>query len=201
MTQPPTIGLVLLAAGLSTRFGEEDKLLADYKGRPLLAYPARLFEADPRFFRIAITDPNTQDKTTLLRAHKWKVIENSHPEKGQGSSLSTAIKHLQKTPNIETAIIILADMPNITENYLEQLIGNLTDSAIVVTSKYNKTTLPPVLLRRSTFKSLSKLDGDQGAKQFLKSVTQKITIDLPADMANDIDTITDIKRLSRAKET
>lgn len=191
--------LLLLAAGQSNRFGTEDKLLALFKGHPILSYAAGLFSASTKFFRLAVTLEDAPAKLDILEANNWKVVYNPTPENGQGSSIAVGIKYLLGIPGIDRALIILGDMPLVDEAYLNSLLKALGQDDAVI-SQIQSTLCPPVIFRRSVFASLSSLTDDTGAKSLFKALPQKSVMQMPQKMSLDIDTISDLESLRELVE-
>ena len=62
---------VIVAAGYSTRFGNEDKLFADLGGRPLLAWSLTAYEAASNVDRvIVVASPENLDRVSAL-GREW----------------------------------------------------------------------------------------------------------------------------------
>ena len=53
------VDAVIVAAGSSARFGDEDKLFVDLCGRPLLAWPLAAYEAAESVDRIIVVERGT----------------------------------------------------------------------------------------------------------------------------------------------
>jgi len=114
---PSDLAIILLASGLSKRFGTEDKLLANLNGRPLGSYAASHFAAQRTELHCAIVPAGDEQRAELYRTHGWHILTNPDPELGQGNSLSIAAKHLQSS-RASGALILLADMPFVTKDDL-----------------------------------------------------------------------------------
>lgn len=185
--------LILLAAGRSKRFGPKDKLLSAFNARPLLDYPASLFNDADDFYRVAVIGVKDKDRERLLRRRNWNIVTNPTPEIGQGISISLAIEHVQKISHIKAAIIILGDMPNISEAYIKALISRAVSPAEAVMSCCGETLLPPAIFKRSTFIILSQLANDTGAKDIFHSLSNTAILPLSKSMGIDIDTQADIQ--------
>jgi len=139
---PEPIAAVVLAAGLSTRFGG-DKLLYPYAGKPLAAHIADTLVAMPVSWRIAIVPPAPSPREALFRA----------------TELGAA-----------ALLVCLADMPNITAAHLKALLAAADDSDAVATG-FDNARGPPAVFRRRLFPELAAVSGHQGAKHLLASAT------------------------------
>jgi 2-C-methyl-D-erythritol 4-phosphate cytidylyltransferase len=69
MTEPATLGVVIVAAGSGVRFGDAGKALALLAGRPLLSWSLALFEALPETHEIVVVaGAHTIDRCAALLA-------------------------------------------------------------------------------------------------------------------------------------
>ena len=84
---PEPIAAVVLAAGLSTRFGG-DKLLYPYAGKPLAAHIADTLAGMPLDWRIAIVPPAPSPREALFRERGFELVANPDPQQGMGASLA-----------------------------------------------------------------------------------------------------------------
>lgn len=180
------LAIILLASGRSNRFGSEDKLLAPLNRKPLGSYAAALFAAKRTPLHCAVIPADTPQRASLYHAHGWHTLTNPSPEHGQGASLAIAAKHLQTT-EASAALILLADMPFVTEAYLQALI-TATPDGYAAMSQSGDTLLPPALFPRSTFVTLADTMGDKGARTIYKGLTQTNNHPISLVMARDIDT-------------
>lgn len=71
------IGALLLAAGMSRRFGPEDKLLADLNGMPMVAHAARALDLVGPDRRIAVTGSDAVGN--LLSAEGFDIVARPPP--------------------------------------------------------------------------------------------------------------------------
>ena len=91
---------VILAAGTSSRFGSENKLLAEVSGKPMFLHITEILASLQRSSRIdeivlVTNDPAIEDivkrQYPLLR-----LVRNDHPEKGLALSMKLGILHLMR---------------------------------------------------------------------------------------------------------
>ena len=178
--------IILLASGLSRRFGSDDKLLALLNGKALGSYAAKLFSTQRTRLHCAVTPSNAPARTGLYRNHGWHILPNPAPEIGQGRSLAIAAKHLLST-DATAALIILADMPFVTETHLEALI-DVAPPQHAMMSQCGEILQPPAFFPRSTFSQLAHATGDVGARAIFKHLPDAATFPIASAMARDVDT-------------
>ncbi|WP_421998714.1 NTP transferase domain-containing protein [Roseovarius confluentis] len=95
---PARLGVLILAAGASRRFGPDDKLLHEVEGLPLAAHSARLAAALNAAATLAIIPENAPARAALFSDNGIDTQINPHADQGQGSSLAHGIRHLSDTP-------------------------------------------------------------------------------------------------------
>ena len=182
------IAALILAAGRSTRFGAENKLLAPYEGRPMLAYAldrAREAGCSP-----VLVVTGHEAETIRAAAPDASFVENPDYAAGLSTSLRAGIAALPET--VGASFILLADMPSVSGATLRRLMAAAQEhpamQAFVPT--FAERWGNPVLVRRALFPSLGKLHGDQGARKLLEAsrdVVEEVPVDDPGILA-DFDT-------------
>jgi len=176
------IALVMLASGQSRRFGAADKLMADFRGRPLASHTTSLGRG---MYRYAIV-PEAGARQALYEDAGWQTLINPAPERGQASSLAMAAEYVAGT-DADALLICLADMPFVTDAHLAA-IQQASVGMDAVMSDTGSALCPPALFKRSAFPALASLTGDTGAKTVFKRLHNTATVPLSPDAARDVDT-------------
>lgn len=180
---PETLGVVVLAAGRSTRFGPENKLLVPINGKPIASRAFDLAAGVAADQALAvISDPAV---AALARASGLEVVEIA-PGAPQSESLRAGLMALR--PAITGVLILLADMPWVTLEDLRALISKGLPACAVC----GEQPMPPVLLPRAWWEDAHALSGDRGARDWLRRITASQRVSLPADHLRDIDRPEDI---------
>lgn len=187
------VALVLLASGLSRRFGQEDKLLADLGGRPLLARSAALFADQACAGRLAVVGTGQAERRALLKAAGWTLVDNPDPMAGQGASLALGIAAAARSA-AQGAAVALADSPFVNDSHLAALADAIGDRTAAF-SRAGVVVSPPSLFRRAAFAALQGLCGDRGAKAVLHRVPDAVFVDIAPEAARDVDTAQDLADL------
>ena len=83
---PPSFDAILMASGLSRRFGGQNKLLVPFRGLPLARHTLNLVCAMPEISRVIFvcSDPLVAELATGTRA---ELIVNTKPQLGQRQSV------------------------------------------------------------------------------------------------------------------
>ncbi|QUT04803.1 nucleotidyltransferase family protein [Sphingobium phenoxybenzoativorans] len=169
MDGPRRIAAILLAAGRSERFGPDDKLLAVLQGRPLMAHAAAML-AGMEFGALMAICAAGGETPDVARAEGFAVVHPSRPSAGMAHSIAMAIRAASQLPEIDAALICLADMPFVSGDHIRRIIdAHDRDNFPVVASSDGKAAMPPALFGREHFAQLQDLRGGAGAKALLQS--------------------------------
>jgi len=155
--------VVLLAAGLSRRYGAVGKLVADYRGRPLALHVADTLGAVSLSQRIAVCRSGDDDLAAMLRGRGFGVVLNPDSARGMASSLALGIEAVRG----DAVIVCLADMPEVSIGHLEAVIEAGRHAGIAASAIVGGPPMPPAYFARAHFTELLQLEGDQGARSLL----------------------------------
>jgi len=176
--------LILLAAGLSERFGTENKLLAELDGKPMVQHVMDAAKGINYEHRLAVTS-DSSDIQNICKSNGYNIILNDTPERGQGRSISLGTKRAVDL-GANSVCILLGDMPFIAAKHLEDL-HELRAKSDRVFSINRGVRLPPAIFSGPALKQLVTLDSGHGAKSLFSS-KDCVEIALPSHQAQDIDT-------------
>ena len=187
----PEIIAILLAAGLSRRFGA-DKLGAMIDGRAVIERSASALAACGCSDKIAVVGPTSVHKPLLL-SMGFKVIENAKADEGISSSIRTGVAHAQ-SKSADGVLIALADMPFVDGAHFDRLIDKAvrSDDGLSFSTAGTRRTPPAVFMARR-LDDLLALTGDAGARMLLKQADLACGVEAPDAMLRDIDAPSDIE--------
>ncbi len=188
------VAAAVLAAGQSRRFGVEDKLAADLKGRRLGDYAVATLAGLPLDQRWVIAASADHPCAAAWRASGFAVAVNERAREGMGTSLAMAAR-LAVAAGADALLIALADMPLVPASHFAALLERgaaLGDTAIVASEAAGQRS-PPVLFGRDHFAQLAAATGDQGARHLLGSAEP---VTCPPDWLIDIDDPAALARLA-----
>ena len=87
---------IIMAAGFSERFGNGNKLLVPFRGKPLVCHTLDLICAMPRFERVFVVYADEKvaalARPAMAAGRPVSLIYNPAPEKGQGESALLGVK-------------------------------------------------------------------------------------------------------------
>jgi len=187
-------GIVILAAGSSSRMGQPKQLLI-YKQTTLLQRAINAAIGTPDSCLVVVLGANHQ----LLMPEPAMLIVEYNPDwqQGMGASISAGIKRLlAEKPTVQNVLLMLCDQPFADTALLQKLINAKQNSNNkIIASAYENTLGAPVLFDRSYFNELLALQGQEGAKKLLIKYSNEV-IAMPFNKgAIDIDTPEDYERL------
>ena len=204
-----TVAGVLLAAGEGSRFGQP-KALVELNGQTLAERGVGLLRAGGTDPILVVTGavPLQLDGTLTVDNPRWRT--------GMGSSLRAALQALtgagrgpdiapEIDPEIGTAIgavvVALADQPLVGAEAVARLIAAYRGGASVAVAAYDGQPRNPVLLAREHWPEvIATATGDQGARTFLRTRPELVTLVECGDTGrpDDIDTPADLARITAA---
>jgi molybdenum cofactor cytidylyltransferase len=189
-------GIIILAAGGSTRFGTAKQLL-HFNGKTLLQHAideAVGAGAEPI---VVITGANADKISKNINHEQVQVVFNEGWEKGMASSIVAGMHAgINYNKDIENIIIAVSDQPFVSSSLFKELYKTHEEGIRhIIACAYADTVGTPVLFTRKYFDDLLSLQGDEGAKKILLANTDDVaTIDFPQGKV-DIDTQKDYEEL------
>jgi len=184
----PGTAVVLLAAGLSRRYGAVGKLVANYRGKPLVLHIADTLNGIAFSQRVAVCRSGDEDLAQLLRGRGFAVVLNPDTARGMASSLALGIEAVD---GADAAMICLADMPNVGIGHLNACLELSRTADIVGSAVAGGPPTPPAVFHRRHFPKLLALEGDGGARSLLVDAA---LVTAPADELADFDTPADFEK-------
>lgn len=188
-------GILIVAAGNSSRLGEPKQLLK-FKGKTLLR---NVVEEAIKVSQsvVVVTGSGHSQISKEIEDLKVKIVENIHWNEGMGSSIKIGLTQLlNEFPEVQNIIISVCDQPFIEASVFSDLIQMQKDSQKgIVASKYSDTLGTPVLFTKKYFEELSRLSGQEGAKKMIQKFKDDIAEINFEKGAIDIDTQTDYQKL------
>jgi molybdenum cofactor cytidylyltransferase len=159
---------VLLAAGASRRFGGQNKLLVDIKGKPLVRRVAERVLASRAGGVVVVTGHEAGKVGEALERLALATAHNPDFADGLASSLRCGVAALPEEAT--GAMIVLADMPGLTTALIDRLIAAFErekGEKIVYPARGKGGQGNPVIWPRRFFAALQALEGDRGAKALI----------------------------------
>jgi molybdenum cofactor cytidylyltransferase len=192
-------GIIILAAGSSSRFGSPKQNLV-YQGKTLLqrAIQTAITSACCDCV-VVVLGANEGDIRPSISDQQVHIIYNPEWQEGMASSIRLGISELQlQEPLARKAILMLCDQPFVDPLLLYQLTERKAENdAGIIACEYKNTLGVPALFDEKYFPELMKLQGGEGAKKLINAYPDDV-MSVPFGLgAIDIDTIEDFEKLNR----
>jgi CTP:molybdopterin cytidylyltransferase MocA len=181
-----TLGIVL-AAGGGSRFGG-GKLLADFRGRPLVAWSIAAAVGAGLDEVVVVT--GAEDLAAVVPD---EVVEVPNPRwaEGQAGSIQVGIAHAERAGH-DAVVVGLGDSPMVGTDAWRAVAA--VDAPLAVAS-FDGRWCPPVRLAREIWPLLP-TEGDEGARRLLADRADLVVAVPCAGDPADVDTQGDLDRWS-----
>lgn len=190
-------GIVVLAAGASSRLGSPKQLL-NYSGATLLQHAIEAAQSSDAAKVLVVLGAHADAIKHALDNTTVDTIVNTEWKEGMASTIRCGLQTLvEMNPQLDAVIFMVADQPFVTTELLNNLLDlHRKEQHSIVASKYGSTFGTPVLFSKQFFPELLQLTGDVGAKSLVrKYMNQAAFVSFPKGEI-DIDTVEDYKNLS-----
>src|SRR5215831_20021743 len=187
------ISAVVLAAGASTRMGQQ-KLLLPLDGEALVRRVVNQVAGAGFDDVLVVVGSEFEQVLLALKGLPVRHAINDDFASGMGSSFRTAVANL---PDSEAAMFALADQPFVTSTeYRKVLETYRQQQSPIVSVRYGDVMAPPHLFAREFFAELSSLE--HGARPVLLRHRDKTTVlTFPSELLVDVDTPEDYEEARR----
>ncbi|WP_324671303.1 nucleotidyltransferase family protein [Hymenobacter sp. GOD-10R] len=190
MAEPAqSIGLILLAAGSSSRLGQPKQLLP-YLGQTLLRHAAETAVAAGCHPIVVVTGALHEELAAEVASLPVEVVRNTAWATGMGSSIQIGLTFLENLGQpLQAILVTLSDQPLVTPELLTELISRYqATQAPIVATEYSGTQGVPALFSSAMFPALRELTGATGARQLIAAQGTAVEIVSFPDGAVDVDT-------------
>jgi molybdenum cofactor cytidylyltransferase len=193
-----SIGIIILAAGASSRMNGQPKQLLEFEGKTLLRRATET--ALSSRFRPVVVVLGANAEKLLPEIKDLPVLPaiNENWASGMGGSIKTGLSILlAENTDIEATILMLCDQPFVTAETLNRLAETFQKTKKPIAAcQYADTLGVPALFAREMFAELSDLQGDAGAKAVIKKRAADLAQTRAPEAAFDVDTQADFQKLS-----
>jgi molybdenum cofactor cytidylyltransferase len=196
------VGVVLLAAGGSSRLGRPKQLLM-HEGKTLVRRAAEAAVAAKCGPVVVVLGAQTEAVTAELAGLPVRTVQNPDWSVGMGSSLQVGLRALDTedatgaSPAVDAALVMLCDQLRVGARHLRALVEAFTRTrASIVASGYEGTRGVPALFSRALFPEMEALAPDQGARGVIARDPSRVVEVALAGGGEDVDTAQDLSRLT-----
>ncbi len=190
------VAAIILAAGCSRRMGEQNKLLLPVHEAPMISNVVKAALASRVEQVIVVVGYEADEIRELLPRSRVTTAYNPEYATGMASSLRYGLQAVAE--DMDSALILLGDMPLVSSAQMDQLIAEFKPDLgldIVVPVRQGRRG-NPVLWGRRYFDKMQALQGDTGARDLLLEHAPNVTsvemsdeavfldVDIPTDLAD-----------------
>ena len=186
------VGL-LLAAGGARRF-KRQKLVATYRGAPLVTHAARALRSATDGV-IVVVGHDADTVRSALAGIDARVVENVDWEIGLASSIRRGVEAMPI--EAEALVVTVGDQPGLDPPVIRAVIARWRETGSpIVSASYRGARGHPVLFAQSVFPELLELQGDAGARLLIERSPARVSyVEVDAVMPPDVDTIEQLAAL------
>ena len=200
------VAAIILAAGRSTRMGEAKQLLRLGDSTVLGRTIENVCRSGVEEIILVLGSSAEAILRQLALGEGIKVVVNQDYGQGMASSLRAGLSALD--PQVNAALIVLADQPFVRPETLDRLAdrhrcSNADLKVQIVIPTYKGFRGNPVLLDRSVFSEVMALEGDVGCRAIFGSHLEgivKVEVE-DAGILLDIDNQEDYQRLQTLRQS
>lgn len=188
MTSMSETAIIMLAAGQSRRFGDENKLLCPIDNLPMITKSVNTAIDSGAGEIIVVTGHNSSAIEAAIDNPKIRIAHNATPDAGMGTSLAAGANAIRSLPN--AVMVMLGDMPLLQTGTLQKLVSNFDPNKghDIVVPIHEGRRGHPVLFGAKYMPQLCALSGDTGARSILFNHPERVR----AVKTNDPGTLYDI---------
>jgi len=189
-------GIIILAAGNSSRLGKPKQLLT-FRGTTLLEIVTRAAIESGCKPLVVVLGAYSSEISKQQQDPNINYIINDSWQEGISSSIAAGLTDIMNLDQeVEQVIIAVSDQPFINSTVFLDLIKKQEETGKnMVTSSYAQTIGTPALFNKKYFDQLLSLTGNHGAKHILEQHPEDIASILFEAGKIDIDTETDYDNL------
>ncbi len=166
MSAASTVAGIVLAAGMSKRFGS-NKLLAPWRGKALVRWPVEA-ALGSRLGRVVVVlgyghEPVRAALADLLAGDRLEAVVNTAFRRGQSGSVIAGLDAVRE--DASAAMFLMGDQPLLNAELIDDLISAFTGRGKdICHPSCNGTRRTPAIFGRRFFPDILALTGDTGAR-------------------------------------
>jgi molybdenum cofactor cytidylyltransferase len=177
---------LILAAGGSSRMGDQNKLMMPFQGKPMLNHVVNASLNSNLTQTFVVVGHQSSEIKNLVQSDDIQCVENEQWELGMASSIVAGISQLKQ---FDGFLILLGDMPLVTPKLINEIIFHGSADNIVIPIK-DGLHGNPVFFGSKFRDELLTLYGDSGAKKVIQdNLSSMIKIEIQSNtIFKDYDT-------------
>lgn len=183
------VGVVILAAGESTRMGAP-KQFVEFRGKSLVRHAVDVAMGS-KCRPIVVVVGGNAEAVKMEIPDVARLVRNANWAEGMGTSIACGVAAIED--EADAVVLALCDQPLVTSDILNELTAFAGEG--LAAAEYDGTIGVPALFGKQFFPELMALSGKEGAKKFLLRNAANVRRVKCPEAGMDIDTAEDIARL------
>lgn len=187
----PTVHILVLAAGASSRMRGRDKLLQPVKSKPILRFVAEMALATGAPVLVTLP-PAAMARHSALDRLPLRIVDVPDAALGMSRSITRGLASIVDAGPEDGIMILPADMPGFSAKALADLISRFRAEPELIWRGSTSDGQPghPAIIPRDLWRDLAAVTGDEGGRSVLKRHEDRVRlVPLPGQMAVlDLDT-------------
>lgn len=192
------ISIIVLAAGLSTRFGR-NKLLEPIGQSTMIEHVVSESLGSKAKQVIVVVGHDAAKVREALRGYRCDIVYNDEYEKGQSYSVRKGLGKVKK--GADAVIVLPGDIALVDHSMIDAVIDEYSSCyAPIVTAGYRGSSGHPILFDKNLFEELKNIDeATRGLKSVVSKHRQQLRLVETSEASLlDIDKQDDLLRLAEA---
>lgn len=190
------VACVVLAAGMSVRFGGLKQIATVKSGKSLLQVALDTANNSEADYVLLVVGSHSSEILGKVQTGRAQLVLNKNFREGLSSSIKCGIANLPG--DCDASIFMVADQPFLRSEHLNRMIQNFKEGkgVQIVALSHRNQPRNPVLVAKALFPSMSELKGDTGAKDLVRisSGVRLVEID-DAKTFLDVDTRSELSEI------
>ena len=163
------VGCVIMASGISKRFGE-NKLLVDFHGEMLIERVLKLTEGNLFARKIVVT--RTKEVFEICKKRGIEVILHEFPGRGDAVRLG-----MEQMIDMDGCMFCPCDQPFLERKSLNRMVGKFTyGEKTIFKLGFEEKKGAPVLFSKEYFEELCKLPEKSGGSYIIKKYPEEVDV-------------------------
>jgi molybdenum cofactor cytidylyltransferase len=189
--KPLAVAAIILAAGRSSRMGEQHKLLAQVGDTSIVARVVGAALKSKLVSTSVVVGHRAHDVENALFGKDIALVSCPEYARGLAESLKAGLASLPV--GIDAVMILLADMPFVTDEHINALVDvfNLAQRRKIVVPVWEGRRGNPIIWPVRYIPKMMTLVGDEGARSILHACAESdvVNVTIPSDaVVIDVDT-------------
>ncbi len=187
----PTVHILVLAAGASSRMRGRDKLLQSVKGKPILRFVAEMALATGAPVLVTLP-PAAKARHDAVAGLPLRIIDVPDSALGMSRSITRGLAAISDAGPEDGVMILPSDMPGFSAKALADLISRFRAEPELIWRGCTTDGQAghPAIIPRDLWQELAAISGDEGGRSVLMRHVDRVRlVPLPGQMAVlDLDT-------------